>query len=211
MQRFKYPRTKHHPISKSVTDDDKVLSKLELESLYGEEYSASIKMDGECTTIYPDGYTHARSIDSKHHSSRDWLKRLSGEVSHLIPKGLRICGENLYARHSIAYTDLPSYFLGFSVWKDDICMSVDYGLAVMRGMGIIPVNHIWRGVLSEKVIQELVSQLDPETTEGLVFRPTSTISMEEFPSKVFKVVRPNHVQTDTHWMNKEVVPNAILK
>lgn len=36
------------------------------------------KMDGENTTLYRDGL-HARSLDSRHHPSRNWVK----------PNGLR--------------------------------------------------------------------------------------------------------------------------
>ncbi|MEL7307213.1 MAG: RNA ligase family protein, partial [Pseudomonadota bacterium] len=35
-----------------------------------------------------------------------------------------MCGENLYARHSISYNNLPSYFMAFSVWNElNQCLS----------------------------------------------------------------------------------------
>ena len=76
-------------------------------------------------TMYSDG-SPARSIDSRHHPSRDWLKSLQGRVGHLIPAGWRVCGENMYALHSLGYDKLPSYFLVFSIWNEkNECLSWD--------------------------------------------------------------------------------------
>jgi hypothetical protein len=91
----------------------------------GKEIICSIKMDGENTNMYSD-YIHARSIDSKYHSSRTWVKNFYFKIRHKIPEGWRICGENMYAKHSIHYRHLKSYFLLFSIWdKDNICLSWD--------------------------------------------------------------------------------------
>lgn len=40
-----------------------------------------------------------------------WAANISGQIKD----GMRICGENMFAVHSIKYDKLPSYFLGFSV------------------------------------------------------------------------------------------------
>lgn len=61
------------------------------------------------------GTGHACS-SSRYTPSRDWIKALHGQIAHEIPEGWRLCGENLYARHSIAYDALPSYFTLFSIW-----------------------------------------------------------------------------------------------
>ncbi|KAI9549473.1 hypothetical protein GHT06_001873 [Daphnia sinensis] len=53
------------PFSKTLSSDDKFLKDFAL--LEDNEVVATIKMDGENTTGYPDGYSHARSIDSKGH------------------------------------------------------------------------------------------------------------------------------------------------
>ena len=76
------------------------------------------KLDGENTTLYADGL-HARSLDSAHHPSRAWVKALHGRIGDADPGGWRVCGENMYARHSIAYDELDSWFYGFSVWDGD--------------------------------------------------------------------------------------------
>ena len=44
------------------------------------------KMDGENTSLYQDGF-HARSIDGRHHSSRDWVKGFWAQIAQDIPFG----------------------------------------------------------------------------------------------------------------------------
>ena len=54
------------------------------------------------------------------------MRALAGRVAHSLPAGWRICGENTYGRHSIAYDALPSYFQLFAVYDaDDVCLSWD--------------------------------------------------------------------------------------
>ena len=112
-QYYKYPRTPHLPWSQGASADDSLLKDSKL--FEGQEVVITEKMDGENTTMYPD-HIHARSIDSRHHPSRTWVKSLHGSIAHLIPQGWRLCGENLYAQHSIAYEGLKSYFYLFSVF-----------------------------------------------------------------------------------------------
>jgi hypothetical protein len=80
-------------------------------------------MDGENTTLYPDGI-HARSLDSAHHPSRNRIKALQSQLGPLLPQGWRVCMENCYARHSIAYTHLSDYQLLLSIWDEtNTCLS----------------------------------------------------------------------------------------
>ncbi|QHY97541.1 hypothetical protein SSPS47_20775 [Streptomyces sp. S4.7] len=112
--RTSYPRTPHLPWSPGVASDDVRVG--DLDGLRGREVVVTEKMDGENTTLYRDGL-HARSLDSGHHPSRAWVKALQGRIGGLIPDGVRVCGENMYARHSIPYEDLESWFYGVPVWR----------------------------------------------------------------------------------------------
>ena len=47
----------------------------------------------------------------------DWVKALHGSICAEVPEDWRLCGENVYARHSISYGSLPSYFFLFSIWN----------------------------------------------------------------------------------------------
>lgn len=207
MLRRKYPRTWHLPFSAGRSADDKVLKSLA--HFEGREVVVTLKMDGENTTLYRDGF-HARSIDGRSHPSRDWLAAFQARIGHEIPEGWRICGENLYARHSIAYDALPSYFLGFSVWDaDNWALSWDETLDWFELLGITPVETLWRGTFDVRKLEALAAGLDTETQEGFVVRLADGFAYADFGRSVAKWVRPGHVQTDTHWMHQAVVPNGL--
>lgn len=76
--KMKYPRTMHLPWSRGYTDDDKILRATD--HFAGQEVVITEKMDGENTTMYPD-FIHARSLDSKDHPSRHYVKTLHGASS----------------------------------------------------------------------------------------------------------------------------------
>lgn len=207
MSRIKYPRTMHLPFSLGRSSDDKVLDNLE--NFVHKHVVVTVKMDGENTTLYRDGF-HARSIDSRHHPSRDWLARFHGEISWMIPEGWRICGENVYAQHSIAYDALPSYFLGFSIWDDqNRCLDWNYTLKFFDDIGITPVEELYNGPFNLAVLENMARTFDTDTQEGFVVRNSDCFNYDDFNTNVAKWVREKHVQTDQHWMHSSVIPNKI--
>lgn len=203
--RFKYGRTFHLPYSLGITSDDKVLS--DDTHFLGKEIVCTEKFDGECTTLYSDGYSHARSIDSNNHPSRNWVKQYWANKYYMLPDGYRVCGENVYALHSIPYVELPSYFLGFSVWNGEICFSWDDTLAMFSELNIHPVREIYRGVYDEKVLKNI--SFDTNKQEGFVIRLTDSFHLSDFSTSIAKFVRANHVQTDEHWSQGEIIKNKL--
>ncbi|MCB9639389.1 MAG: RNA ligase family protein [Myxococcales bacterium] len=204
-KRFKYPRTPHLPWSPGISSDDLKVS--DISRLEDQEIIVTEKMDGENTTIYRDGL-HARSLSSGHHPSRSWVKQLQQQIGYMLPEGWRICGENLFARHSILYDALPSYFLMFSIWDhDNCCLSWDETIewAGMLGLSTPPV--LYRGKWDEKFLRGL--RVPTETSEGYVVRRAGSFTYEDFGRVVAKWVRSEHVQTDQHWMFAEVIPNGL--
>lgn len=164
-------------------------------------------------SAYMDGYVHARSVDSKNHESRNWVKNY---FAGLIPQiydfysndDLRICGENLYAKHSIHYTDLESYFYLFNVWVRDTCASWGFTEILAKEFDIKLVPVLYKGPYEELALKSIISTLD-ENSEGFVLRTTDPISANQWQSRVAKYVRANHVQTDTHWMNNKIERNLL--
>lgn len=208
-KRTKYPRTFHLPFSPGKSSDDKSLK--DLSPFENKEVVVTVKMDGENTTLYRDGF-HARSIDSRHHPSRDWLARWHASIAHDIPNGWRICGENLYAQHSIVYDDLPSYFLGFSIWDEhNNALDWDSTLEYFDIIGIHPVDTIYRGIFNEQKIPDLVNEFDTIKNEGFVVRLCESFNYSDFNKSVAKWVRKGHVQTTKHWMHTSVNPNNLSK
>jgi RNA ligase. len=180
-----------------------------MEQFIGREIVVTEKMDGENTTMARD-YFHARSLDSRHHPSRDPAKAIWGNIRYLIPEGYRICGENMYAEHSIAYTDLESYFYGFSAWDErNVASDWDSTIALFEDIGITPVRELYRGVYDEAVIKALWREDQRSIIEGYVFRITDEIPYKDFSKYVAKFVRKGHVQTDEHWMTQAIKPNKL--
>jgi hypothetical protein len=205
-KRFKYPRTPHLPWSPGLTGDD--VKTRTVDGFIGRHVVITEKMDGENTTLYRD-HCHARSVDSRHHYSRDWVKRLHAHIAHEIPVGWRVCGENLYAQHSVAYKALSSYFYAFSIWNDkNICLSWSESLDWFSLLGLSSPPVLYNGLWDEKVVRSI--EVDRSTSEGYVVRLADEYHFDEFSASIAKWVRPGHVQTDTHWMHSAIKPNELL-
>lgn len=201
--KVKYPRTLHLPWSASVSSDDKLQDNL---SLLSKEIVITEKMDGENSTIYKDFY-HARSLDSADHPSRHWLKGFWGSIKYLIPENFRICGENLYAKHSIEYNELSTYFMVFSIWDGDICLSWDETVEWCQLLGLETVPVLGRGIYTENDLKSLTLNLDKQ--EGYVIRNSGSFHFDDFSENCLKWVRKGHVQTDEHWMFSKIIPNKL--
>ena len=201
----KYPSTPHVPWSPGGSSDDSFL--IDIEHFRGKEIVVTEKMDGENTSMYRDTI-HARSLDGRHHPSRDWVKSLHGTICHEIPEGWRFCGENLYARHSIPYFDLRSYFYLFSIWNEaNQALSWDDTIewAEVLDLELVPV--FYRGEFDETMLQEM--EIDTVSCEGYVIRLADPFSFDDFSTSLAKWVRTGHVQTDQHWMFAEIIPNEL--
>lgn len=211
IKRYKYPRTSHMPFSPGSTSDDKMLPNLD--HFIGQEVVITEKMDGENTTLYPDYYLHARSIDGRHHPSRDWIKAFHQQKAYMMDPHTRICGENLYAQHSIPYSELDSYFYAFSVWSNDEeynwCFSWDKTLEHLKYLDILVVPELWRGEFNQTILTDLVNSLDFNKQEGIVMRTVDGFLYDFFPLHTAKYVRAHHVTTDDHWMTKTIIPNKL--
>lgn len=204
----KYPRTYH--LSHSIgTSDDKTLEN-DLQFI-GKEVVVSSKMDGENTTLYHT-HLHARSLDSGAHESRNWVKGLWGQIAWQIPDGMRICGENMYALHTVAYDDLPSYFLVFSIWYKNRCFSWDETLEYCELLGLKSVPILYRGIYDKEKIQGIFETVK-DKHEGYVIRLAGEFNYTDFRKSTGKYVQPTFREalkgSTEHWMSKKVIPNKL--
>jgi len=206
--RVKYPRTYHLPWSRGATSDDRMLT--DLAGFEGQEIVVTEKMDGEQTSMYRDGF-HARSLDTPAHPSRDWLWGVHRRIGHEIPEGWRICGENLYAVHSIRYNNLASHFMVFGIWTDrNVCLSWDETAdwAELLGLKTVPVLRRERWDEARMRAFDAYSPAGDEC-EGYVVRVAREIRFKEFRDVVGKWVRHGHIHTHGHWMRQAVVVNGL--
>jgi hypothetical protein len=204
----KYPRTPHLPFSPGVSSDDKVLDSIE--HFVGKEVVVTEKLDGECTGMTRE-LCHARSLDSKDHPSRHRVKTLHGEIAYLIPIGFKLFGENVYAKHSIHYTELTDYFYLFTMQASAWWLGWD---EVVEWANLLNIHHVpvlYRGIWDEEKIKACwtgKSVFGPEQ-EGYVVRLAEPFLFENFATSVAKFVRKDHVQTSEHWLQQEITPNIL--
>lgn len=205
IKRYKYPRTPHLPWSPGGSSDD--IRKTSTEQFVGKNIVVTEKMDGENTTMYCD-HIHARSIDSRHHPSRDWVKRLHAELRHHIQPQWRLCGENVYAKHSIAYDELPSYFLLFSIWDQrNVCLSWADTLEWAELLGLETPQVFYQGLWTQQWFDDFA--VDTTICEGYVVRLAEEFHYDQFGQSIAKWVRASHVQSDQHWMYSEIEANRL--
>lgn len=204
--KVKYPRTYHVEWSEGKTSDDK--TQFNLSNFEGKEIIITEKMDGENTTLMNDSF-YARSLDSNNHPSRNFVKGIWGNIKHDIPDGFRICGENLFAKHSLGYGDLESYFMVFSIWDKEKCLFWDETVEYCDLLGLTPVRILYRGIFDIDFVKNF--KVDTNIQEGFVIRLSSGFELKDFKSSVVKWVRKGHVQTNEHWMNSVIVPNGLIK
>ena len=206
----KYGRTFHLPWSPGITDDDRMLKSTE--HFLGRRVIVSKKKDGENTSMYRD-HVHARSLDSRGGEDRAWVKNFWSTISYEIPEGWRVCGENLWAEHSIHYDDLHSYFYGFSIWNDrNICLSWDETIEYFELLGIEPVEVLYDGIWDEQKIRALEKDMSWEKDEGYIVRLADAFPYSEFKKSLAKFVRKGHVATSKHWrQGRRFIPNELIR
>lgn len=204
----KFPRTYHLPWSPGLTKDDRQMPGED--PFKGQRVVATVKMDGENTSIYRDGI-HARSLIYEPHPSRNWPKILAGRISHDIPEGWRVCGENLWAEHSIPYKNLEDFFLVFSIWNEkNVCLSWEDTLEWCSLLGLKTVPVLYEGLGDRHHLERLYTPTyRGDACEGYVVRLKESFPYSAYRTAVGKYVRANHVTTHGHWMRQMVKPNKL--
>jgi len=209
LEAIKYPKTPHFDFSQSLQNDDRrLITTHAFEN--ADRIIVTLKLDGENSNIY-NNYYHPRSVIDDGHESRNWLKGFIPNFQYKLPSHLRLCGENMYAEHSIRYENLESFFYAFSIWNDkNQCFSWDDFVGWCEYLNILHVPVLYDGVFDYEVIKEIYEDLDFNKQEGIVCRVAHSFSYEDFDLCVAKAIRPKHVSTDEHW-KKTWKPNKLKK
>jgi hypothetical protein len=157
------------------------------------------KLDGGNLTFTRDAM-YARSPGSE---TAPWdrpAKALWAMTAYRIPDDWRVCGESMWARRSIAYTDLPGVFIVFGIWDEtDTLLGWDDTVDWAQRLELPVVPVLYRGGSLSEALAAWSAQRDPATSEGFVVRTTGRIAAADFTYKLLKWVRPHHVHTDVAW------------
>lgn len=196
----KYPRTFHLPGSPGATSDDRIQQDL---SWLDGELVVTEKLDGGNLTFTRDTM-YARSPDS---GTQPWdvpAKALWAMTAYRIPDGWRVCGESMWARRSIAYTDLPGVFIVFGIWDEtDTLLGWDDTVDWAQRLELPVVPVLYRGGSLSEARAAWAQRCDAERSEGFVIRSAGRIRAAEFNLQLLKWVRAEHVRTDDAWRHRD--------
>lgn len=244
---IKYPSTGHLPDTPEHENRRNDYEHQELNNFVCElepELSVvvTIKMDGSNAMITrppelmddPSRHRPAHGVaarNGKHakHESFDLLKKRNRQqYGFKIPPYIQICGEWLYARHSIHYANPESctdqecddhgppvsdFFQVFGVYDNrfDIWLSWPEVEAWAEKIGAETVPVVEKRTFE---YPDQVYEIYPEAQrlindghEGLVIRSKFPFHYDQFEDRLGKYVREDHVTTDEHWSRQEVVEN----
>ncbi len=183
----------------------------------------TIKMDGSNARMTSEGVFSRSGHAHPTHPSFDMLKRVHAPIAHLIPEGMTIYGEWLYAKHSIHYTNklaLRGYFQVFGVTRGDEYydwVNVDawarsLGFETVRVIEVLGSQCYDDGIEVMKEILERGTEVMRLGHEGIVVRNAYSFLFNDadFKKNIVKYVRPDHVQTDEHWSQQPIVRNELV-
>jgi len=214
--RAKYPSTHYFSVSPGVDPEDiKRAGYVNMEALIGKPLIFMEKMDGSNGSLCREKAA-ARNGETAKHYSFDLFKSIHAEIRYSLPEHLVFFGEWLYAKHSIPYENLESYFQLFSVY--DINRREWYAwhevefLSEQLGFTLAPV--LLKETFSEEYqlvnkVMELAEEVISGGGEGIVVRSAFSFYYGQFKDNVGKYVRENHVTTDDHWMSRQLVKNKL--
>jgi len=139
-----------------------------VDHLIGREVICTEKLDGENTSLFTN-HLHARSEDSNHHDSQGWVRNFHAKIAWKIPEYIQIVGENVYAKHSIYYNRLTTFFYGFTAidLKQQCFLSVDATMELFNTLGIEYVPVLYRGS-SMNCLKLQINQLLVTALKGML-------------------------------------------
>jgi hypothetical protein len=220
----KYPRTPHLHGSASQRDDH-VLTAAQTARLLATPLVGEEKLDGANVGIGFDAETSALAVQNRGHVLGrgehaqyaplwPWLAERMGELRAALGTARILFGEWCYARHSIAYDRLPSYFLAFDLYDKPTGAFLDRAAleaACARvGAQAVPVLFAGRVVRTARALEDLVveSRFGRERAEGIYLRRESGGRV----AGRWKWVRSDFVRGITdHWRDRPLEPNRLAR
>ena len=221
MELFKFPRTPHLFIVPGLDiRDDKVLTYQECESFLNNTIVLEEKVDGSNIgiSLSESGELQIQNrgnyiLPGSHPQFNliwDWAySRISLFKQHITTNFI-IFGEWCYAKHSIQYTSLPDWFIGFDVYdkKNQTFLNTDSRNQLLQRINIEIISTFGKGNYSkkdlEKVLTNSKSTYYPGPIEGIYLRCEDSIKL----LKRAKLVNKDFIQEiDVHWSKKQLISN----
>lgn len=208
----KFPKTPHVLwLSPQPARDDKVMPQAEAEAfLTSGEIVVEEKVDGANLGLSFDDAGRLRpqnrgnflegKLTGQWEGLRGWLAQHETKLREHLPPGAVLYGEWCYAQHSMAYTRLPDWFVGFDVLDaNDRFWSTRRRDALFAATGLKPVRELARGRFRLPELRAMLSEpsgYGDGPVEGVYLRRED----DEWLLQRAKLVRPEFVQAiGEHW------------
>lgn len=222
MSFVRYPHTPHLAVlSATAPRGDKVLTSREVGDLLAGEVIVEEKIDGANLglsraedgnlAVQNRGAFLARSAAAEQFRPLwGWLGPRRDRLLEALGAQRILFGEWCYARHSVAYTRLPDWFLMFDVYDRQAARfwSTDRRDALASELDLSCVPRIARGRFQLPALVKLIdgSRVGDAGMEGIVVRRDDG----DWQVGRAKLVRAAFVQAiDEHWSRRRLVPNAL--
>ncbi len=220
---FRFPHTPHLAwLGPGNPRDDKVLSPLEAEALLSDDVVVEEKLDGANLGFSIDAAGRLRIQNRGEYLEapyRGQFSRLSGwlaehrdSLESALSPGRMLFGEWCAARHSVPYSELPDWFLGFDVYDkpEGRFWGTARRDALLAQNGIQPVPCPFRGHTNLKGLTDLLrtgrSHFSSSPMEGLVIRREGN----GWLAARAKLVRADFAQAITeHWSRRAIEWNRL--
>ncbi len=219
---FKFPSTPHL----LITNDqqiraDKVMTAAERQSFLQQELVVEEKIDGANLglSFNKQGELQAQNRGSYLQLPANgqwkpllaWIKKHTDTLFEELLDRYILFGEWCYAQHTVAYTALPDWFIGFDIYdKQQQCfLSTKKRDKKFDSMNISKVPLLGTGRFTLEALNRLLSEASAfgsEQREGIYLRQDNPDCL----LKRAKLVRPAFIQADEqHWSKRLLQTNRI--
>jgi hypothetical protein len=219
----KYGRTFHFPFSPGTTSDDRISHNYYEDLVKLKRYVTTEKLDGENSCLNSIGvFARSHSAVTRHPWSAHLKQKWNLIQSDLEANEIEIFGENLYACHSIEYTELENHFFVFGIRQRDMwlsweeveewCYLLDFKTVPVFGIHNVTDfkdeeafrNHILSIVDNPSTLGSIdFNSKEPCLMEGVVVKNADAYLSSDNGrinyTDVWKYVRKDHVKSDEHW------------
>lgn len=220
----KFPRTPHLFLMPGINvRDDKVLAETEAELFYNKSIYIEEKVDGANVGISFDNVgllrvqNRGNFVTVGSHTQFDplweWVSARVHQLQHIINSRYILFGEWCYLRHSIFYSSLPDWFIGFDVYdiQENFFLNTEQRNIIFERLNVTPVPKIAYGHFSKMQLVNLLanekSKLGGENLEGIYIR----LEDQNRLLKRAKIIKSGFVQNiDLHWSKKALMRNKRL-
>ena len=212
----KYPRIPHVPGS-NLSPDDEVFGEYPkgvffvFEKMDGTNLGLSLSADGRLRFQNRGGYLENKRPHPQWDAAKNWFNQHYWGVMNYFAQnsGHTVFGEWLYARHSINYDRLPSYFFVYDIFDgENFLQYKDIRKAFQYAKGLFVPKPIDTCLDIEDFIdwskKNYGGQYGDEY-EGFIFRDATDYT------RVFKYVKPEFTAgIEEHWFNRKVERNETV-